>query len=356
MKILFIGLTVSSSWGNGHATTYRALIKELCKLNHEVVFLEHDKPWYSNNRDLLQAVDFEIKFYNSLESLKKNYLTDVQNSDFVIIGSYVPEGVSVIQWVLKEANGVVAFYDIDTPVTLEKLDNGDNEYLSKELIPEFDLYLSFSGGEVLTLLEEKFHAKKAKALYCSVDTELYYPMNVEKIWRLGYLGTYSLDRQEKLEQLLIQPAQLIVEQKFVVAGSGYPKNINWPSTVETIEHLAPDQHCKFYNEQDFTLNVTRQAMVNLGYSPSVRLFEAAACGVPIISDDWKGLTDLFEEDKEILIAKSSLDMKHILEELSEEERFEIGMNARKRILDNHTAAHRANELINYYLDVVKISI
>jgi spore maturation protein CgeB len=356
MNIIFIGLTVSSSWGNGHATTYRALIKALNKLNHQITFLEHDKPWYRNHRDLEDSKEFNLLFYHNTEELKRSCYKIVENADLVIIGSYVPEGVEVIKWVFNCAKGVVAFYDIDTPITLEKLDQNDNEYLSKDLIPQFDLYLSFSGGEVLTLLEEKYHAKKAKALFCSVDTELYYPMNVDKKWSLGYLGTYSLDRQQKLSQLLIAPAIDLTQNKFVVAGSGYPEDIFWPQNVERIFHLAPQFHCEFYNQQNFTLNITRNAMVNLGYSPSVRLFEAAACGIPIISDEWKGLTEIFEENKEILIARNSEDVKNFIEGIGEEERFEMGMTARRKILDHHTASHRAKELIRYYHEVEKMTV
>ena len=351
MKIVFIGLTISSSWGNGHATTYRGLLKELGSMGHEVHFLEHDKPWYSNNRDLGLPQEYQLKFYTSVEQLQTDYKTLVESAQMVIVGSYVPLGVEVSRWVLRTASGVTAFYDIDTPVTLDKLDKGDEEYISKELIPEFDLYLSFSGGEVLQLLEKKYRAKKAKALYCSVDPEIYYPMDLEKEYSLGYLGTYSDDRQPTVEKLLTRPANLIREEKFVVAGPGYPREIHWPENVARIEHLPPDLHREFYNRQKFTLNVTRQAMIKLGFSPSVRLFEAAACGVPIISDDWKGLTDLFEENKEIFIARSTEDMIYLLKNTSEEQRTSLGEAARKKIMNSHTAAHRALELITYYQEV-----
>lgn len=351
MKIVFIGLTVSSSWGNGHATTYRGLLKELGSMGHEVYFLEHDKPWYSNNRDLGQPQEYKLEFYKSLEELKANFEPLVQNANMVIVGSYVPQGVEVTQWVLDTAEGVTAFYDIDTPVTLDKLDKGDEEYISKALVPGFDLYLSFSGGEVLQLLEKKYRAKKAKALYCSVDPGNYYPMDLEKEYSLGYLGTYSDDRQPAVQNFLIRPANLMRKEQFVVAGPGYPEAIQWPENVKRIEHLPPDLHREFYNRQKFTLNVTRQAMIKLGFSPSVRLFEAAACGVPIISDYWKGLTDLFEEGKEILIARSTEDMVSILKNTSKEERGKIGEAARKKIMNSHTAARRALELITYYQEV-----
>jgi spore maturation protein CgeB len=351
MKIVFIGLTISSSWGNGHATTYRGLLKELGSMGHEVSFLEHDKPWYSNNRDLGLPQEYQLKFYSSLEELKAKFEALVQSAQIVIVGSYVPQGVEVSRWVLQTATGVTAFYDIDTPVTLDKLDKGDEEYISKELIPDFDLYLSFSGGEVLQLLEKKYRAKKAKALYCSVDPGIYYPMDLEKEYSLGYLGTYSDDRQPTVENFLIRPANLIRQEKFVVVGPGYPSEVHWPENITRIEHLPPDLHREFYNRQKFTLNVTRQAMIKLGFSPSVRLFEAAACGVPIISDYWKGLTDLFEEGTEILIARSTEDMLFVLKNTSEEKRRAIGEAARKKIMNSHTAAHRALELLTYYQEV-----
>lgn len=351
MKIVFIGLTISSSWGNGHATTYRGLLKELGSMGHDVFFLEHDKPWYSNNRDLDLPKEYQLKFYTTVDELKAEFESLVQSAQLVIVGSYVPEGVDVSQWVLNTANGVTAFYDIDTPVTLDKLDKGDEEYISKELISEFDLYLSFSGGEVLQLLEKKYRAKKAKALYCSVDPGIYYPMDLEKDYTLGYLGTYSDDRQPTVENFLIRPANLLRDEQFAVAGPGYPHEIHWPENVTRIEHLPPDLHREFYNRQNFTLNVTRQAMIQLGFSPSVRLFEAAACGVPIISDEWKGLTDLFEEGKEIFIARSTEDMLYILRNTSEEQRKKVGEAARKKIMNSHTAARRALELITYYQEV-----
>ena len=348
MKIVFIGLTVSSSWGNGHATTYRGLLKGLGSMGHEVYFLEHDKPWYSSNRDFSSAKEYQLEFYGSVEELKTKFGPLVGSADLVVVGSYVPEGVVVSRWVLDISEGVTAFYDIDTPITLQKLDSGDEEYISGSLMSAFDLYLSFSGGEVLRLLERRYGAKSAKALYCSVDPTIYYPMDLEKQFSLGYLGTYSDDRQPTVENFLLRPAKSMGKHKFVVAGPGYPEDIQWPENVNRIQHLPPQLHREFYNRQKFTLNVTRQAMIKLGYSPSVRLFEAAACGVPIISDDWKGLTDLFEEGKEIFIARSDQDVVNIIRQTPEEDRKRIGEAARVKVLNAHTASHRAMELIAFF--------
>jgi spore maturation protein CgeB len=246
--------------------------------------------------------------------------------------------------VLKNAGGATAFYDIDTPVTLDKLRRGDAEYLSPELVGRFDLYLSFTGGPTLEVLEEEFGARRALAFYCLVDPEAYRPLEEITYWDLGYLGTYSDDRQPVLERLLIEPARIAPELDFAVAGPQYPEEIEWPENVERIEHVAPREHPGFYASQRFTLNVTRTAMREAGWSPSVRLFEAAACGVPVISDRWEGLEQIFTPGEEILIADSPGDVIHHLTETPEEERLAIGERARARVLAEHTAERRCEQL------------
>jgi spore maturation protein CgeB len=346
MKITIVGLSITSSWGNGHATTYRGLVRELARLGHEVVFLERDVPWYAGNRDLPKPKYCKLILYKSLKELF-SYKNDITGARLVIIGSYVPEGVAVARWILETAGGITAFYDIDTPVTLAKLASGDTEYLIPELIPLFDLYLSFTGGPVLRYLENHYGAKMARALYCSVDTELYKYQKTRPRWDLGYIGTYSKDRQASVERFLLEPALKLRDAHFVVAGPLYPKNIKWPANLEHIEHLPPGEHWKFYNSQRFTLNVTREDMIKAGYSPSVRLFEAAGCATPIISDYWEGLDTFFEPGKEILLAENSENIMDFLTSLPETERAEIGRRGQKRVLANHTAAHRAQELLSY---------
>jgi spore maturation protein CgeB len=262
----------------------------------------------------------------------------------VIVGSYVPDGIAVGQWVTDHAQGVTAFYDIDTPVTLSALERGVCEYLSAELIARFSLYLSFTGAPTLRKLEREYQSPMARALYCSVDPALYFAERVPQKWVLGYLGTYSDDRQPTVQRLLIEAAAKLTNQRFVVAGPQYPDSIRWPKNVQRITHLEPKKHRAFYNAQCFTLNVTRADMIRAGYSPSVRLFEAAACGTPIISDDWAGLGEFFTPGEEILIARSTEDMLEILRAMPESDARAIGERARERVLAAHTAAHRAAEL------------
>ena len=351
MKFVIIGLSVTSSWGNGHATTYRALLKELKGLGHEILFLEKDVPWYSGHRDLPNPEFCELGLYKTNENLKIDYKKAVEEADVVIVGSYVQQGVEVGNWAIDTAKGITAFYDIDTPVTLAKLEKNDYEYLDPEIISRYDMYLSFSGGPILKHLEEHYGSPMAKPLYCSVDPNLYYPEEKPVKWQMGYLGTYSTDRQPTVQELLNKPAANSPGQKFVVAGPQYPADFPWAKNVERIDHLPPAQHREFYNSQKFTLNVTREDMIKAGYSPSVRLFEAAACGVPIISDYWDGIGSIFEIEKEILIAKTSNEVLKYFETISEEKRKEIGVNAKKKVLKYHTAKARAKELENYVKQV-----
>ena len=348
MKIVILGLTITSSWGNGHATTFRGLVRGLARRGHDVLFLERDKPWYAGNRDLPAPPFGRTHLYDDLASLEHRWAPAIRAADLVIVGSYVPDGIAVGRLVQRLARGLTAFYDIDTPVTLAALAQGRCDYLTPDLIRDFDLYLSFTGGPTLTELEARLGARSARALYCSADPEIYHPdPAAPPRWDLGYLGTYSPDRQPTVNALLAGPAAAWARGRFVVAGPQYPADTAWPANVERIEHLAPDRHRGFYCSQRFTLNVTRADMIRRGHSPSVRLFEAACCGVPIISDWWPGLDALFRPDTEILIARNGEDVLDILRSMPEGRRLAIADAARARVLAAHTGDHRAAELETY---------
>ena len=349
MRVVFLGLSITSSWGNGHATNYRALVRALRSRGHETRFLERDMPWYAAQRDEPDAGEL----YGSLDDLRERFTQAVREADLVVQGSFVPEGVAVGEWLLETARGVTAFYDIDTPVTLGKLEAGDEEYLSPELVPRYDLYLSFTGGPTLERLERDWGARRAQAFYCLVDPHAYFPEKRERDLDLGYLGTYSADRQPALERLLLEPARRAPNRRFAVAGPQYPDETAWPANVERIEHLPPNAHRGFYGRQRFTLNVTRADMVAAGWSPSVRLFEAAACGVPVISDSWEGLDAFFEPGREILVARSAEDALDYLE-LPDEARRRIGDASRARVLAEHTAEHRVEELEQHVEELARI--
>lgn len=349
--IVILGLSITSSWGNGHATTWRSLVRGLASLGYSILFLERDVPWYASNRDDAQPSGAITVLYQSFEELLSRFDGAVSSASLVIVGSYVPDGIRIGRWVTSVAKGSTAFYDIDTPVTLASLRAGSAEYISPELIREYDAYFSFSGGPVLQTLEKTYGSPMARALFCSVDDELYRPQALPVSWDLGYLGTYSSDRQSYLETLLIEPAFKSPENRYVVAGPQYPADIGWPQNIELITHLPPACHPGFYCSQRFTLNITREAMRQAGYSPSVRLFEAAACGVPVISDWWDGLDTIFAIGSELLVAQNADDVLRYLHDTPESVRGGISSAARRRVLQEHTSAARAAQLESYWREM-----
>jgi spore maturation protein CgeB len=347
LDLVLVGLSITSSWGNGHATTYRALARALAAEGHRVLFLERDVPWYAQHRDLPDPPFCRVALYGSVAELRERHGDALRRADLCLVGSYVPEGREVARLVQELARGVTAFYDIDTPVTLAHLARGDCEYLSPELVPGFDLYLSFTGGPILERIERDLGAQAARALYCSADLDVHRPSRVPRRLDLGYVGTYSADRQPALERLLVETARARPAERFAVAGPQYPPGVAWPPNVERIDHLPPGAHASFYAAQRYTLSVTRADMVRAGWSPSVRLFEAAACATPVISDPWPGLETFFTPGREIRIARTTADVLAVLDGVAEEERQAIGDRARARVLAEHTAAHRADALLRY---------
>jgi len=339
MNIVVLGLSLSSSWGNGHAVTWRALLKALAARGHRILFLEREAPWYVAHRDLESTDWCELEFYDGLDALEA-FAPDVATADAVIVGSYVPDGIAVGDWVRRVATGAVAFYDIDTPVTLARLKRDDCDYLAARQIAAYDVYFSFTGGPTLERLERDYGSPAARALYCSADPDLYCPMDAPRRWDLSYLGTWSADRQPILDRLLIEPARRLPHRSFVVAGPQYPDHIVWPDNVQRIDHVPPADHPGFYAASRFTLNVTRADMVEAGFSPSIRLFEAAACAAPVISDVWAGLDHLFTPRQEIILARSADDVVAALQSPPADSR-RMGLAARERILTSHTPDHRA---------------
>ncbi|KMO18490.1 CgeB family protein [Methylobacterium platani] len=346
LDLVVLGLSLSSSWGNGHATTYRALLRAFAERGHRVTFLERDVPWYAAHRDLAEPGYCDLVLYRDLAGLVA-LMPRLRAADAVMVGSYVPDGVAVGEMAIRAAHGsrkIAAFYDIDTPVTLAKLARGDHEYLTPDLIRSYDLYLSFTGGPTLARRECAHGAPMARALYCSVDPEHYAPQDGPLRYDLSYLGTYSPDRQPTLERLLIEPARRAPQRRFAVAGPQYPDDIAWPENVARLDHVGPADHPAFYAASRYTLNVTRADMIAAGYSPSVRLFEAAACGTPLISDAWDGLGTVLEPGREILVADGPEAVLAILDRRDEAARTAQARAARDRVLARHTAACRAAEL------------
>lgn len=219
-------------------------------------------------------------------------------------------------------------------------------YLPKQGLSSFDLVLSYVGGVALDELKQLLGAKRVAPLYGSVDPELHKPVPRSAHYEsdLSYLGTYAADRQDTLQELFLQPAHRLPKKKFLLGGAQYPEDFPWNENVWFVRHVPPREHPAFYCSSRATLNVTRAAMARAGYCPSGRLFEAAACETPIISDKWDGLDQFFDPGRELLVAQQAEDVVDALS-LGDEELHRVGQAARERVLAAHTADHRSRELM-----------
>ena len=355
LKIVILGPSLTSSLGNGAAATYRGLVRELNTRGHDVLFLERRHGEHLH-RDWPKLPFGRIEHYHSLAELKDRHAPAVRDADFVVVGSHVSEGIEIGEFVTCTAKGATAFYDLDTAGTMANLNGGKATYLSDTLIPRYQMYLSFTGGSVLDQIELEYGSPMARPLYPSVDAKLYFPEQLELKWDFGYLGAYNAERQSTLDRLLFEPARRWSEGRFVIAGSQYPRSMRWHKNVKHLPLVPPAKRRAFYNSQRFTLNITPPGVLAIGYSPSARLFEAAACGTPIITEFWPGLDTLFTPDEDILISHSADETMIYLEEISELERRRLGYRARERVLAKHTTRHRAAELETYALEVLKFSV
>ena len=346
MKLVVFGLSISSSWGNGHATLWRGLVAALAQKGHRVTFFERDVRYYARHRDLHALPGLRLELYEDWQQAEPRALAELAACDAALVTSYCPDGVDASRLVLSSKAPVRVFYDLDAPVTLERIDRGESvEYLPPEGLGGFDRVLSFTGGTTLEELAHKLGARNVAPLYGSVDPAVHRPTTGAREFDLTYLGTYAEDRREAVDALLFEPAALRPDKRFLVAGPMYPGDTRWRDNIFYREHVPPGEHAAFYGSSALTLNVTRGAMARLGHCPSGRLFEAAACGVPVLSDSWNGLEEFFAPGEEILVARSAEDVLAALELPSERLRA-VAEAARKRVLSSHTAEHRAAELIS----------
>jgi spore maturation protein CgeB len=347
MKLVVFGLTVSSSWGNGHATLWRGLARAWVARGHELVFFERDVPYYAANRDLDRMPGGELVLYPSWDELRARAAQHVREADAAMVTSYCPDGIAATQLLADEARDAVkVFYDMDTPVTLDNLREGrELTYIGPRGLRDFDLVLSFTGGAALAQLRDRLGAREVRTLYGHVDPQVHrrVPPVENYLSELSYLGTYAADRQAALETLFVEPARRLPHFEFLIGGAQYPHDFPWTRNIRFVRHMPPSEHPGFFSSSRCTLNVTRRAMAVNGFCPSGRLFEAAACGTPMITDAWDGLDEFFRPGEEIVMARNTQDVVDALE-LPHAEAERIARAARDRVLAQHTSAHRALEL------------
>jgi spore maturation protein CgeB len=347
LRFVVFGLTASSTWGNGHATLWRGLAAALARRGHRLTFFEKDEPWYASHRDLGELPGGELHLHPGLPAAREQAARALEGADVAMVTSYCADADVATELVLASGAPVRAFYDLDAGVTLARLDAGEPvPWLPPDGLAAFDLVLSFTGGRTLRAMVERLGARRAEALFGFADPAVHRPAPAVDAFRgdCSYLGTYAPGRQAGLEALFLGPAARSPERTFVLAGAMYDGAFPWRPNVRWVRHLEPALHPAFFCSSPLTVNVTRPEMAAVGHCPSPRLFEAAGCGVPVLSDPFPGVEDFFTPGEEVLVARDA-DEAAAAVALPREVLARVGRRARERFLAEHTADARARELV-----------
>jgi spore maturation protein CgeB len=344
LRIVVLGRSLTSSAENPYLGAYRSLLREVYALGHDILYLQPDSPGRADDPDLPRHYFCHVERYQSLDELKSDFGKELAQANIVILTSGIADGVAVTEWALATAACPVALHDLDTPATLASLVEGQCDFLSPELIGRFDLVLTSSGGPSIDLLRRMYGVRCVKTLYAAFDQELFYPQHLEPRWDLGYRAPHRPGEAAALDRLLIKVAESWPDLELSLAGPGYPDDLPTPSNLSRLGPVGRAEQRRHDNVHRFMLSLSSSCPSIAGFSPSARMFEACACGVPVIAQHSTGLESFLEPGDEVLTARSTDDVATILRTLPDDERRRIGMNARERVLREHTVAQRALEL------------
>jgi spore maturation protein CgeB len=349
MKIAFFGSSLVSSYWNGAATYYRGLLKAIAALGQDITFYEADAFERQQHRDIADPDWARVIVYPASDQGWRAALDDaVSRADLIAKAS----GVGVFDRELEIAvpqmarsNQIKVYWDVDAPATLDAM-RVDEQHHLRSVIPRYDLVLTYGGGDVVVSQYRQFGARRCVPIYNAVDPETHYPVPRQPHYHsdLSFLGNRLPDREARVEEFFLKPAQLLPNRAFLLGGAGWETK-PLPANVRYVGHVGSGSHNAFFCSALTALNTNRQSMAQSGYSPPTRIFEAAGAGACIITDAWDGIEQFLEPDKEILVAKDGVAVAEILEGLRPEQAEQIGRAAKARVLVKHTYAHRAREVV-----------
>lgn len=347
LNIAFFGSSLVSAYWNGAATYYRGIIKTLHQQGHHITFYEPDVYERQANRDIDDPEYAKVVVYQPLQEELQKCLKDARNADIIIKAS----GVGVFDQELEEEvlrirkpDQQVIFWDVDAPATLDRVINTSDDYF-RPLIPMYDQVLTYGGGQPVEDAYRALGAKDCTSIYNAYDPETHYPVspNPDYVCDLAFLGNRLPDRESRVEQYFIEVARAFPDKKFILGGSGWGDK-SLPENIKYIGHVPTRDHNAFNCSPLAVLNISRDSMATYGFSPATRVFEAAGAGACIISDEWNGISEFFQPQEEIIVAKNPKDVKEVLKFLTKKRAQEIGNAALKNARNYHTYDHRAQQL------------
>lgn len=348
MKIFVFGSSLTSSYWNGAATYYRGIYKNLAALGYDIVFAEPDIYDRQKNRDA-GVIDYaEVVVYQTPRDLDR-MLAYAANADLVIKHSGVGAADAFLERALLQLqNGEtqVAFWDVDAPATLARVEEQPGDPF-RECIPHYDYVFTYGGGPPVVEHYTRLGARNCHPIYNGLDPETHHPASPDPSLAcdLVFVGHRLPDREKRVEQFFLRAADLAPEMTFILGGEGWAGK-PMPPNVRHIGHVGTADHNRVNCSARMVLNINRESMAGVGFSPPTRVFEAAGAGVCLITDDWAGVDTFFRAGEEILVASSAEDIVHLLRSIDSAESRAIGQKMRSRALRDHTYSLRARQVDN----------
>jgi len=343
MRIFVFGSSLTSSYWNGAATYYRGIYKSLHALGYDITFAEPDIYKRQQNRDLRDVPYANVIVYQTPGDIDK-LLEQAANADLIIKHSGVGADDELLErrvLLARSGKNRVAFWDVDAPATLARVDaNAADPF--RPLIPQYDFIFTYGGGPPVVEHYTRLGARNCTPIYNGLDPETHHPVfaDASLACDLAFVGHRLPDRERRVEQFFLRAAELAPEMKFILGGEGWggralPSNVHW------IGHVGSNDHNRVNCSARMVLNINRESMANVGFSPPTRVFEAAGAAACLITDAWTGVHEFFVPGKEILVAPCAEEIVGYLRELSASDAAQIGENMRRRALNDHTYTSRA---------------
>lgn len=347
MKIAFYGSSLLSSWWNGAATYYRGLLRDLASRGYDITFYEPDAFDRQRHRDMEpQPWARSVVYPGTAEGLRP-VLEEAGEADIVVKASGV--GIfdeELIDGILRQSSldALRIFWDVDAAATLDEMRHQENHPVRRNL-RSLDMVLTYGGGPPVVEAYESFGAKCCVPVYNALDPATHHPVEPDPRFAadLSFLGNRLPDREARVEQFFLSAAEALPERKFLIGGNGWETKA-MPANVRHIGHVFTTDHNAFNCTPLAVLNIARDSMADIGFSPATRVFEAAGAGACLITDAWEGIEQFLEPGHEVLVARDGQDVAEQLRSLTPERARQIGEAALRRVLSQHTYAHRGAEV------------
>lgn len=347
MKMAFYGSSLLSSYWNGAATYYRGMLSELARHGWDITFYEPDAFDRQKHRDIEPPDYAKVVVYDATPEACRAVIAEAVKADVVVkangVGVFDDE---LLDGVMDAANpqALRIYWDVDAPATLAELRQAPDHVLRRRL-PELDFVLTYGGGPPVVSAYEAMGAPVCRPIYNALDPSTHHPVPPQDRFRadLNFLGNRLPDREARVERFFLEPAARNPDARYIIGGSGWETK-GLPANVTHIGHVGTADHNAFNTSAKAVLNIARDSMAEVGFSPATRVFEAAGAGACLITDAWEGVELFLAPDEEVLVARDGQDVTEHLLALTPERSRAIGEAARRRILAGHTYARRAVEV------------